>query len=32
MHIGGEFPLSEAAEAQSRLAGRQTMGKLLLIP
>ena len=30
--IGGEFPLSDAAEAQSRLAGRQTMGKLLLIP
>ncbi len=30
--VGGEFPLSEAAEAQSRLAGRQTMGKLLLVP
>ena len=32
IHIGGEFPLSEAAEAQTRLAGRQTMGKLVLIP
>ena len=30
--VGGEFPLSDAAEAQSRLAGRKTMGKLLLIP
>lgn len=32
IHVGGEFPLSDAAEAQTRLAGRQTMGKLLLIP
>lgn len=32
IHIGGEFPLSEAAEAQTRLAGRQTMGKLVLVP
>ena len=32
VHLGGEFPLSEASEAQTRLAGRQTMGKLLLIP
>lgn len=32
MHIGGEFPLREAAEAQTQLAGRKTMGKLLLIP
>ena len=32
VHVGGEFPLSEAAEAQTRLAGRQTMGKLVLIP
>ena len=32
MHIGGEFPLSDAAEAQALLAGRKTMGKLLLIP
>lgn len=32
IHIGGEFALSEAAEAQTRLAGRQTMGKLLLVP
>lgn len=32
IHVGGEFPLSEAAEAQTRLAGRKTMGKLVLIP
>ena len=32
IHIGGEFPLRDAAEAQTQLAGRQTMGKLLLIP
>jgi NADPH2:quinone reductase len=32
VHIGGEFPLAQAAEAQSRLAGRLTTGKLLLIP
>jgi NADPH2:quinone reductase len=32
VHIGGEFPLAQAAEAQTRLAGRQTSGKLLLIP
>ncbi len=32
VHVGGEFPLSEAAQAQTRLASRQTMGKLLLIP
>ena len=32
IHICGEFALSDAAEAQTRLAGRQTMGKLLLIP
>lgn len=32
IHVGGEFPLREAGEAQSRLAGRQTMGKLLLVP
>ena len=32
IHIGGEFGLGDAAEAQTRLAGRQTMGKLLLIP
>ncbi len=32
VHVGGEFPLGEAAEAQTRLAARQTMGKLLLIP
>ena len=32
IHIGGEFPLSKAAEAQTRLAGRKTMGKLILIP
>jgi NADPH:quinone reductase len=32
VHIGGEFPLAQAAEAQRRLAGRLTTGKLLLIP
>jgi NADPH2:quinone reductase len=32
LHIGGEFPLSDAAEAHTKLAGRQTTGKLLLIP
>ncbi len=30
--MGGEFPLSEAAEAHRRLASRATTGKLLLIP
>lgn len=32
VHIGGEFPLRDAAEAQTRLAGRKTMGKLVLVP
>ncbi|MEX2303341.1 MAG: quinone oxidoreductase [Bryobacterales bacterium] len=32
VHIGGEFPLAQAAEAQTRLASRLTSGKLLLIP
>ena len=32
IHVGGEFALSEASKAQSQLAGRKTMGKLLLIP
>ncbi len=32
LHIGGEFPLSEAAEAHAKLAGRETTGKLLLTP
>ncbi len=32
IHIGGTFPLSQAAEAQTRLEGRKTMGKLLLYP
>lgn len=32
INVGGEFPLSDAAEAQTRLAGRKTMGKLVLIP
>ncbi len=30
--IGGEFALSEATEAHRQLEGRQTTGKLLLIP
>ncbi|MEZ5365587.1 MAG: quinone oxidoreductase [Bryobacterales bacterium] len=32
LHIGQEYPLSEAAQAQIDLAGRKTTGKLLLIP
>ncbi len=32
IHIGGEFPLSEVVEAHTKLAARQTTGKLLLIP
>ena len=32
LHIGGRFPLSEAAEAHRQLEGRRTTGKLLLIP
>ena len=32
VHIGGKFPLAQAAEAQTRLASRRTSGKLLLIP
>ena len=32
VHIGAEFALAQAAEAQTRLAARQTSGKLLLKP
>lgn len=32
VHVGGELPLAEAAEAQRRQAARETTGKLLLIP
>lgn len=32
IHVGGEFPLADAAEAQTQLAGRKTMGKLILLP
>lgn len=32
LHIGGEFPLARAAAAHHALEGRQTTGKLLLIP
>lgn len=32
LRIGGTFPLAEAAEAHRRLEGRQTVGKLLLLP
>ncbi len=32
IRIGGEFPLERAADAQRALEGRQTTGKLLLIP
>ena len=32
LRIGREFPLAEAAEAHRALEGRQTTGKVLLIP
>jgi NADPH2:quinone reductase len=32
LHVGLTLPLSEAAEAHRRLEGRQTTGKILLIP
>jgi NADPH:quinone reductase len=32
VHIGETFPLDSAAEAQSKLESRTTMGKILLIP
>ena len=32
LHIGKVFPLAEAAEAHRQLEGRQTTGKVLLIP
>jgi len=32
VRIGGAFPLEEAGEAHRRLAGRQTTGKVLLLP
>lgn len=32
VHIDAEYPLADAAEAHRALEGRQTMGKLLLIP
>jgi NADPH2:quinone reductase len=32
LHIGGEYPLSQAAEAHRALEGRRTTGKILLIP
>ena len=32
VHIGREYPLPEAAEAQRALAGRETTGKVLLVP
>ena len=32
VRVGGEFPLAEAAEAHRQLEGRQSTGKLLLIP
>jgi NADPH2:quinone reductase len=32
LHIGKEYPLSEAAQAQIDLESRKTTGKLLLIP
>jgi NADPH2:quinone reductase len=32
VHIGAEFPLGQAGEAHRVLAGRQTMGKVILVP
>jgi NADPH:quinone reductase len=32
VHVGAEFPLSDAAKAHEALAGRRTTGKVLLIP
>jgi len=32
VRIGAEFPLSQAAEAHRKLQGRETTGKVLLIP
>ena len=32
VRIGAEFPLSQAAEAHNKLQGRETTGKVLLIP
>jgi NADPH2:quinone reductase len=32
IHVGGVYPLSEAARAHADLEGRRTTGKLLLIP
>jgi len=32
VHIGGEYPLAEAAKAQAALEQRETIGKVLLIP
>jgi NADPH2:quinone reductase len=32
VQIGGTYPLAQAAEAHQDLAGRGTIGKLLLVP
>jgi NADPH2:quinone reductase len=32
VHVGGRYPLAEAARAQEDLAARRTTGKLLLLP
>jgi NADPH2:quinone reductase len=32
VHIGGRYPLEEAARAHEDLEARRTTGKLLLIP
>jgi NADPH2:quinone reductase len=32
VRIGAEYPLAQAAEAQRALAGRETTGKVLLVP
>jgi NADPH2:quinone reductase len=32
LRIGGTYPLAQAAAAHTALAGRQTTGKLVLVP
>ncbi len=32
VHIGETFPLDQAGQAHRKLAGRQTTGKVLLVP
>ena len=32
VHLGGSYPLADAAAAHAELAGRRSTGKLLLLP